>query len=265
MALLDKTAIVTGGSSGIGRAAAAALSAAGYRVFEFSRSGTDFDAVTHRTVDITDETALFDAVRSVAAETGGLDLLVCNAGTGISGAVEITELAEARHLFEVDFFGAAACARAALPALRARKGRIIFVGSVAGLISIPFQAYYSAAKAAIGSLSDALRGEVAPFGISVCCVLPGDVRTGFTAARTRDDRGDDLYSGRIARSVGGMEKDEQNGMSPETVARFLVRVAQKRRVAPTYVAGTAYRLLVFLTRILPRSAVRYFVSLLYAR
>ena len=103
-----------------------------------------------------------------------------------------------------------------LPILRKQGyGRIVNLSSVAGSIPIPFQTYYSASKAAINSYTMATANEVRPFGVQVCCVQPGDIRTGFTAARQKNPMGDDVYGGRIARSVAGMEKDEQNGMTPE--------------------------------------------------
>lgn len=262
---MKKTAVITGGSGGIGLAAADALSEAGYAVYELSRGGKSRAGVVHITADVTDERAIQRALEEVCRKAGRIDVAVSNAGFGISGATEFTGIDEARRLFDVNLFGAAAFAKAALPYLRETRGRLIFVGSVAGQISIPFQSYYSASKAAVLSLCEAIRNEVRPFGVSACCMMPGDVRTGFTAARSRSTTGDDLYAGRIARSVAVMEKDEQNGMPPRTVARAIVRAAKRRRVAPVYTVGAGYKLLVFLTRLLPRSLTNYIVGLIYAR
>ena len=108
--------------------------------------------------------------------------------------------------------------------------------------------------------------EVAPYGIQVTSVLPGDIRTGFTAAREKSGLGDDQYGGRIARSVARMERDEQNGMAPEAAARTIVRVATKKGgVKPYHTIGLSYKCLVFLDRLMPCGATRRLLYLMYAR
>ena len=112
----------------------------------------------------------------------------------------------------------------------------------------------------------ALYNEVAPFGIQVASVMPGDIHTGFTAARRKSDAGDAEYGGRISKSVEKMEKDEQNGMAPEVAARTIVKVAlQKGRVKPYYAIGLSYKLLVFLDNILPCRTVRWLLFQLYGK
>ena len=123
---------------------------------------------------------------------------------------------------------------------------------------------YRAAKAAINAYSSALRCEVAPFGIDVCAVMPGDLKTGFTAAREKNVRGDAEYGGRISRSVSRMEHDEQTGMPPEKAAAFLCRVALRRRTKPLYAIGPQYSAAVLLGRLLPCRLVSWIVSRLYA-
>ena len=186
-----KTAIVTGGTSGLGLAAAQTLAEKGLRVYALSRHGAPVPGVTSLACDITDADAVERTVAAIEAEAGRIDLVVNNAGFGISGAVECTTPEEARRLFDVDFFGVVNVNHAVLPRMRrAGGGRIVHVSSVAAPVAIPFQAYYSAAKAAINAYSSALRCEVAPFGIDVCAVMPGDLKTGFTAAREKNVRGD---------------------------------------------------------------------------
>ena len=181
-----KTAIVTGGTSGLGLAAAQTLAAKGLRVYALSRHGAPVPGVTSLACDITDADAVERTVAAIEAEAGRIDLVVNNAGFGISGAVECTAPEKARRLFDVDFFGVVNVNHAVLPRMRrAGGGRIVHVSSVAAPVAIPFQAYYSAAKAAINAYSSALRCEVAPFGIDVCAVMPGDLKTGFTAAREK--------------------------------------------------------------------------------
>jgi len=263
---MNRVAIITGGTSGIGLATANRLRAMGYTVYEFSRRPAA-DTPNHLSVDVTDERAVKAAVEAVLGQAGHIDLLINNAGFGISGAMEFTDSADAHRLMEVNLFGMDNMIRAVLPHMRAaRGGRIVNISSVAGVFAIPFQAWYSISKAAVRSLTMALANEVAPYGVQVTSVLPGDIRTGFTAARKKSALGDDQYGGRISRSVARMEKDEQTGMSPEAAARTIVRVATKKGgVKPFYTIGLSYKCLVFLDRLLPCGLTRRLLYLLYAK
>jgi len=262
----NKVILITGGSSGIGKAAAEALLARGCTVYEGSRRVSNIPGVTHLCLDVTDERSAREAVNEVVAREGRIDVLINCAGAGISGAVEFTEHDRVRWQLDVLFMGVDNMTRAALPHMRlAGGGRIVNISSVAAEFPIPFQTYYSASKAAVNAYSASLANEVRPFGITVTAVQPGDIKTGFTAAREKSAAGDDVYGGRIARSVERMEKDEQNGMTPEYLGRFVARVALKKRVRPLYTAGPLYRLLCLLGKILPQSLITPIVGKLYMR
>ena len=168
---MRKTALVTGGSSGIGLAAVKALEAAGCKVFSLSRRPMEREH--HICADVTDEAEVQAAVAQVLEETGRIDILVNCAGFGISGAVEFTELSEAKRQFDVNFFGMVNVNKPALTIMRQQGcGRIVNTSSMAAVFAIPFQAYYSASKAAINSYTCALLNEVKQYGISVCAVQP---------------------------------------------------------------------------------------------
>jgi len=263
---MSKVAMVTGGTSGIGRCTALELKRAGYAVYELSRRAQGGGDVPHLSADVTDEAALRAAVEQVMEKEGRIDVVVNCAGFGISGAVEFTETADAKRLFDVNFFGMVNMNRAVLPVFRKQgSGRIVNVSSVAAPISIPFQTYYSASKAAINDYTMGLANELRPYGITVCAVQPGDIATGFTAAREKSQVGDDVYGGRISRSVATMEKDEQGGMSPEAAGRFIARVARKRSKKPLYTIGAQYKLFCFLAKILPAQTLNWLVGLIYAK
>ena len=258
--------MITGGTSGIGKTTAKAMLKAGYAVYEISRREHGLDGTVHLSADITDEAALCRAVDAVMAREDHIDVLINNAGFGVSGAVEFTDTANAQKQFDVNFFGMVRLNRLILPVMRAAgRGRIVNISSVAGMIPIPFQTYYSATKAAINAYTMALANEVRPFGVQVCAVQPGDIRTGFTAAREKTHDGDDIYGGRIGRSVAGMERDEQNGMAPEVAGRYICRVATKKHIKPIYTIGFIYNLYGILVRILPKSILNCIVGLLYAK
>lgn len=263
---MNKVVIITGGSSGIGLCTAKELAKAGCRVYEFSRRDSDVEGITHLCCDVTSDEQVQSAVQQVLTAEGKVDILINNAGFGISGAVEFTETEEARRLFDVNFFGMVRMNRAVLSAMReAGGGRIINLSSVAAPVPIPFQTYYSATKAAVNSYTMALANEVRPFGITVCAVMPGDIRTGFTAARRKNPEGDEIYHGRISRSVAGMEKDEQTGMDPAKAGRFIAGVALGRSRKPLRTIGVPYQCAVFLTKILSARCLNGLVGKIYAK
>ncbi len=266
MLTCDKVALVTGGSSGIGLAAVNALAKAGVRVYETSRRDIELENAVHLPGDVTDEAAMEMVVKTVLDREGRIDILVCCAGFGISGAVEYTALEAAKRQLDVNFFGVVNAVKAALPGMRQRKaGRIVVVSSVAGAIPIPFQTYYSASKAALNAYVSALRGELRPFGVTATAVMPGDMSTGFTDAREKSPKGDGEYSGRISRSVSRMERDERGGMSPDVAGAYIRKISLRRSVPPSSTIGLSYKALVALSRLLPARLVNWVVYLLYAK
>ena len=175
---MSKVCIITGGTSGIGLATARAMHDAGYHVYELSRRENGTDCAVHIQADVTKEDTLRAAVDFVLAQEDHIDVVINNAGFGISGAVEFTDTADAIRQLDVNFFGMVRMNHVVLPILRKQGyGRIVNLSSVAGSIPIPFQTYYSASKAAINSYTMATANEVRPFGVQVCCVQPGDIRT----------------------------------------------------------------------------------------
>ena len=258
-----RVAVVTGGSSGIGRAACAALAHSGAVVWELSRRYIPQDGVEHLSCDVTDEESVRSAIERVFCESGSIDILLCCAGFGISGAVEFTNPEDSHRQMEVNLFGTDRVVRAALPHLRESHGRIVLVSSVAAVAAIPFQTWYSVSKSAINAYALALRNEMRPFGVTVTAVMPGDISTGFTDARKKSVVGDDIYGGRIERSVAGMEKDERTGMSPEIAGSFLARASLSRRAPALRTIGFGYQLLVFLIKILPASVASFVIGKLY--
>ena len=261
-----KIVIITGGTSGIGLETAKCLAAANCTVYEFSRREAELPGIRHMRVDVSDASQVQAAVEQVFAAEKRIDVLINNAGFGISGAFEFTDESDARKLMDVNLFGMNNTIRAVLPHMRAAGcGRIVNLSSVAGPLPIPFQAWYSISKAAVNALTMALANEVKPYGISVCSVMPGDIKTGFTAARKKSAVGDDVYEGRVSRSVARMEKDEQNGMDPAKAGRFIANLALKKRVKPYNTIGISYKACVLLSKILPGSLVRFILGELYAK
>ena len=263
--MTEKVAIVTGGTSGIGLCTAAALHEKGCKVYTFSRRESNDPRFTHIRVDVTDAEAAEAAVRKAAAAEGRIDIVVNCAGFGISGAIEFTPIEAARRQMDVNFFGMVNVNKPVLTIMRKQGGgRIVNTSSMAAVFAIPFQAYYSASKAAINSYTCALINEVRPYNISVCAVQPGDIKTDFTAMRKKIEDGNEEYGGRIVRSVAKMEKDEQNGMDPQIAGNFIAKVAMQKKVKPLYSIDFISGAECVLDRILPKSAAYKIVGSMYS-
>ncbi len=261
--------LITGASSGFGKAFAELLARNGYRVFGTSRRAdfSEVNAVTMIPMDVNDEESVRAAVDYVCAQAGTIDVLINNAGYGISGAVEDTTVDEARALFETNFFGVHRVCKAVIPIMREQAcGHIINVGSIGGVVSIPFQAFYSASKSALASLSDGLGMELKPFGIRVTRIEPGDYKTGFTSNRVMVDgsRAGSPYQRRCQRAVAVMEHDEQNGADPDKLAAKLLKIIQLDRCGLVYREGMlSQTLLVKLLPLLPRRWTQKLIMMTY--
>jgi short-subunit dehydrogenase len=225
----SKVVLVTGASSGIGKACAEHLASLGHKVYGTSRkSQAAGNAVQMIPMDVTDDRSVEEGVARVVKEQGRLDALVNNAGYGIAGAVEETSVQEAQQQFDTNFFGMFRLTKAVLPRMRERRsGLIVNMGSIGGIISIPFQSFYCATKFAIEGFSEALRMEVRGFGIRVALLEPGDHRTNFTQARLRtkeSQKEGSAYREAFDKALGVMEHDEQNGPSPDGIARRVAEI-----------------------------------------
>lgn len=260
---MNQVLLLTGGSSGIGKATVELFAGRGWQVYELSRHGRSHQGITHIDCDVCDEVHVQQAIAEVLKTTDHIDVVISNAGFGISGAIEFTRTEDAKRQFDVNFFGTLNVTKAVLPQLRKQhSGRIIYTSSVAAVLSIPYQAFYSASKSAINAMALALQNEVREFGIEVSVLMPGDVHTGFTASREKSIAGEEVYT-RISKAVSAMEKDEQSGMTPLAMAGDLYHIATCRSPRPQYVGGAKYGIFCFLDRILPKRLVNAIVGKLY--
>ena len=226
-----RVVLVTGASAGIGRAAGDRLAARGWTVYGASRRGTGSGNWTALEMDVDRNDDVISGVERVVAEQGRLDAVVAGAGWGLAGPVERTPLSDAKEQFETNFWGAVRVVQAALPHLRRNgKGRIVLVSSIGGVLGIPFQSFYSASKFAMEGFGEALAYEVAPYGVDVVLVEPGNVRTDFTARR-RDVplADDDPYAAATKKAVSKMEADEAAGVDPGVAADTIVRALESSR------------------------------------
>lgn len=260
-----KVALVTGASSGIGAATARALVAAGFVTYASARRPerlAELEAAGCRALrlDVTDEASMMAVVHAVEAEHGAVDVLVNNAGYGEMGAIEEVGLAAWRRQFETNVFGLVRLTQLVLPGMRARGwGRIINIGSGGGEFTFPLAGAYHATKYALEAISDALRFEVAPFGIDVVLIQPSGVRTPLAAATVESIRAtpDSPYAAIVGRFRQMSEASAATGrgmLPPETVAAAIVRAAQARHPRARRKLGATAYLLSFARRTLPDAA-----------
>lgn len=229
---MKRVCLITGASSGLGRACAERLQHKGWTIVGASRRGMSGDVWRGIVMDVDDDAAVAAGVAAVMSEHGRIDAVVTAAGWGLSGPVECTPIELAKSQFETNFWGSVRVVREVLPIMRAQRGgRIAVMGSIGGMIGLPYQAYYSASKFALEGFAEAVAYEVSPFGVSVTVIEPGNVATAFTANRRRRDPPDAAsgYAGPNASAVATMEHDERNGITADQVAAVVDRVLASRR------------------------------------
>lgn len=249
-----KTVLVTGASSGMGRATAEKLLAEGYAVYAVARRAERMKDLAERgatvvAVDVTVERDVVSLVERITAERGGVDVLVNNAGFGLYGAMEDVTLEEARYQFEVNLFGLARLTQLVLPGMRERgSGKIVNISSMGGKIYTPLGAWYHATKHALEGWSDCLRLELAPLGIDVIVIEPGMIDTEFgdvLSGPLLERSGAGAYATMAKRVADGTRKNYASGATPPSViADLIARAIVARRPRTRYAAGRYAKMLI---------------------
>jgi NADP-dependent 3-hydroxy acid dehydrogenase YdfG len=265
----EQSILITGATSGIGRDAALRLAGAGHLVLAGGRrrdalAGLAADSggrVEPLVLDVTEPASVEAARELVERRTGGrgLDVLVNNAGYALPGPLEALAEADLRELFDTNLFGLLAVTRAFLPAMRERgQGRVVNVGSIMGRVAMPLLGAYNASKHAVAAVTDALRMELAPFGVAVVLVEPGPLRTGFAAralaglAPYRDPASP--YAAALAGTDAAWARVYRLSPGPSAAGRAIVRAATADRPSPRYVVPARNRLVVAALATLPTPA-----------
>lgn len=265
--LYGKNIFVTGASSGIGRACARMFAMNGCNVTGVSRNTeektehfTGGGSLTLRKLDVTDEAA----TRAFIENLPQVDIAILCAGMGVAGPAETAPSELTRKQMEVNYFGTLNAAQPCLTRMREKgSGLLIIIGSIAGRVSIPMQSQYSASKYALEAFTDAVRMEMKPYGVKACIIEPGDTKTGFTAARETQDAGGAGYGNILEKSVAKMASDEQNGRSPDSVARVALALAARKNPPARVPVGLDYKALMVLLRVLPDRSKEFILSKLY--
>ena len=260
-----RKAVVTGGSSGIGKALVDTLLREGCEVFSLSRTIRSRDFFVQMgelhqiACDITDGRAVENAFSQIAEQTDFFDVLFSNAGYGISGSVVDTPKEQIARQFDVNVFAAVEVIQQSIPFLARGKGRIVLTSSVAAVVSLPYQSFYSATKASLNMLALALNTELKPYGTAPLL----SARRADTPREQGKTRVKRLLTDRCQRSVARMEHDERTGVSPALIAERFVRIAKKNAPKPLYGIGLFYRLVLLLFKILPVRFANWVVGRMY--
>jgi short-subunit dehydrogenase len=262
----SKIYLITGASKGIGFDLAQRLTASGHRVIGLARSAPKrpytFDFFQADLTDVTSQRACMDYIDTAYKR---LDGVINNAGIGYGGAVEELPIDAFNKTLQLNVIAVDQLNRLALPLLKASQGIIMHIGSVAGDLAIPFQAYYSASKAALERYSEALRNELKPFKVRVVTIKPGDTQSEFGANRQKIIQEQSPYASRIRRSLKRMEQDEKTGMPTESVYRVVRRLIDRKNPPVSVTVGASYRVLQGLNRLLPKRFVQWLIYQLYGK
>lgn len=271
----ENIVFLTGGSAGLGKATAELLMQNGYTVYSASRrlaeqqeDPSSQGKIIPLQMDVTDPHSIESAVAEIMDKEGRIDILICNAGNGIAGAIEETSAEEAKFQFETNFFGTVNVVHEVLPIMRKQKsGKIITTASVAGFIPIPYQGFYSASKAAVKIFTQALSIEMKQFNVQCCCVLPGDAKTEFTQSRKftqASQSPESAYTPKREKAVSIMAHDEQNGMQPVEISKAILTQIRKKKMSAVTIPGIKYKLISFAFRLVPNKFVLFVVDKLYS-
>ena len=265
--LFGKVVVITGASGGIGLAIAKELFANGCHVYNISRKDCKIpEFAGDYNADVNESEKIESILNDIYAKEGKIAVFINNAGFGIGGAVEYASRDSIYRQIETNLSAVVNLSRLSIKYLKETKGNLINICSVGGVIPLPYQATYSATKAGVEVFSRALANEVYGYGIKVTAVLPGDTKTGFTKARVIENNANDIVEReKINKSIAKFEKDEEKGKSPDTVAKVVLKVLNKKRPPLRVTVGFGYKAIVFLPRVVSTKLANFIVRKLYCK
>jgi len=272
-----KTVLVTGASTGIGRATVRRLDQAGWKVFAGVRKEEDAASLRAESsprleplmLDVTDADAIVAAAERVAAEPGGLDGLVDNAGSAVPGPLEALPIEDFRRQVELNLIAQVAVTQAMLPAIRTARGRVVLVSSMGGRVALPMTGAYHAAKFGLEAVGDSLRQELAPWGIKVVLIEPGSIDTPIWQSGQEDaddllERApksmSELYGAMIERYRKVVQDTAERGIPPEKVAAKIQHALEARRPKARYLIGIDAQVMARLKPVVPTPVFDWIVA-----
>ncbi len=255
---MQKTIFITGVSSGFGKCMSEYLLTKGYTVYGTIRRIQD-DSSKYKVLlsDVTDRKSVDEAIQTIVRNEGRIDVVINNAGMGISGPVEYSSAEYIKVQMDTNFLGTVNVIQSVLPVMRKQgTGTIINFSSIGGIMGLPYQGFYSASKFAVEGLSEALRMELKPFNIKVVVIRPGDFITGFTSKRKieKDLNANGPYEVQFRKTIDIIENDEKGGMKPDYLAKKIHHIIQCRNPRSHYtIASLEQKFAIVLKKLLPDS------------
>jgi len=244
---MQKIVLLTGASGGLGTAIAESLKDKGYKIYGTSRKDRTSDIYIPVQMDLTNEESIKNAVRFVIEKEGKIDILINNAGIGITGSIEETDINAVRKVFETNFFGMMRIIQEVLPYMREQKsGKIINISSIAGYTGLPYRGIYSATKSAVMRMTEALSAELKPFEITVVEVAPGDFKTQIAEGRIYtplDEKSP--YFEDYQRILKMIDEEVEAGLEPVVLGKKIYKILNKKHPKLTYNIG------IFMQKIAP--------------
>jgi len=257
---MGRIVVITGGTSGIGLALKELFEKNGDTVLTFSLD--ENGSQNHYTGSVSHEIKVKQVSNDIHERFGTIDTLINNAGIGMSAITELAPMEDIRNVMDINFFGTLYCTRAALPHMNS-GARIINMSSAMALFPVPFRSIYGSAKAAVLNLSQSMRMELAPLGIDVIAICPGDTKTNFTKSRLKDFTTTERYGDRLETATLSSDAREEKRMTGHYVAEQIFKIINKKKTKPFYIIGGKYKLLYALTKVTPKSWLLSITNKLY--
>ncbi|MEG1752043.1 MAG: SDR family NAD(P)-dependent oxidoreductase [Clostridia bacterium] len=254
----SKVIVITGSTSGIGLQLKNNFKNLGYTVIGISRSEKD-NGITNFACDVCDDIKLVEIFKKIEINFGKIFMLVNSAGYGISGITELTSTESAKHEFDVNFFGTLSTCKLCIP-LMPDGGKIVNISSACAIFPLPFRTLYCASKSAVRMLSHSLALEVAPLGIEVTAICPGDIKSNFSANREKHFETNNKYGTRLKTATNKIDSRENKRMNLQTASNKILKICLKKHFKPTYIIGAKYKMLWFLTKLFPEKLVHNFIG-----
>lgn len=251
----DKVVVITGASSGIGKALAEKYKEQGFSVVGISRTQLNGGY----SADITNFDEVKKAFDNIKKTYGKIDILINNAGYGVSGATELIDNCEIKREYDVNIIGQINCYKCAMP-LMDKGGKIIFISSACALFPLPYRSLYCSSKAGVHMLSLSLSMECKPLGIEVVSICPGDTKTNFTKNRVKNFQTNERYKNRVENATLALDSRENKRMSVEKVCSKIYKISQKKKNKPFIIIGAKYKFLHFMMRFMPTKVLLFFTE-----
>lgn len=245
---MKRNIIITGTTSGMGKCLTEMFSLTD-NVIQISKS-IDTNDIDKYQCDISNDEQVAETFAKISQKYNHIDILINNAGFGLSGATELIPMTEIRKIFDVNYFGGLNCIKNCIP-LMSKGSKILNTSSVCAIFPLPYRVQYCASKSAFSMLSLGLRMELKSSGIQVCAICPGDTKTNFTKNRVKINTTNDRYKESVTNSASYVDKKEDTRMSCEHVSKKIYNIANKNKLPAQKIIGAKYRVFYFFYKILP--------------